>query len=89
MSLIATIAAIGRRPNNTAHTLYHPGAQNDPTALLEPGWHREPDGPLTVAGAHKGMQEHLTCTLKCPYKFACYRTLVYAGVLKPDSGRAG
>ncbi|BCK58425.1 hypothetical protein NWFMUON74_61970 [Nocardia wallacei] len=59
------------------------------------GWpninpHAAPREPLTVDGAHETMQRHRGCTVGgCPRKSAAYQTLVDAGRLRPDSGRAG
>jgi len=62
-----------------------------PTQTLPPvvAWtHEAPDHPLTVAGAHRIMQQHRACDRDdCPRKAAAYRVLVEAGHIKPDSGR--
>lgn len=54
------------------------------------GWpHDAPDDPFTVDEAHKTMQRHCGCLRdECPRKAAAYLTLVEAGQLIPDSGRA-
>jgi len=62
-----------------------------PTQTLRPvGWtHQAPNSPLTVAGAHRIMQQHRACDREdCPRKRAAYRTLVEARHIKPDTGRA-
>ncbi len=54
------------------------------------GWpHEAPDHPMSVAEAHSVMQRHRGCRrAECPRKRVAYLTLVEAGRLRPDSGRA-
>jgi len=61
-----------------------------PTQILRPvGWtHEAPDHPLTVAGAHRIMQQHRACDREdCARKSAAYEALVEARRIRPDSGR--
>ncbi|MEV5649015.1 hypothetical protein AB0L57_12260 [Nocardia sp. NPDC052254] len=54
------------------------------------GWpHEAPDSVMSVPEAHVAMQRHRGCRREeCPRKRAAYLTLVDAGRLRPDSGRA-
>ncbi|ATL66065.1 hypothetical protein [Nocardia terpenica] len=54
------------------------------------GWpHEAPDRPLSVNEAHKTMQRHRGCRADgCPRKELAWWTLIEAGMVKPDSGRA-
>ncbi|WP_280382739.1 hypothetical protein [Nocardia wallacei] len=44
-----------------------------------------PDGPMTVAQAHRDMQLHREC--RCPRQRFARQTLIDAGHLKPDTHR--
>ncbi|WP_280369362.1 hypothetical protein [Nocardia wallacei] len=61
-----------------------------PTQVLwAVGWtHEAPEYPVTVATAHRIMQQHLACNREdCPRKRVAYQVLVEARHIKPDSGR--
>jgi len=61
-----------------------------PTRILRAvGWaHEAPDHPLTVAGAHRIMQQHRACDREdCARKLAAYQTLVETRRIQPDTGR--
>ncbi|MEV4128532.1 hypothetical protein [Nocardia sp. NPDC049707] len=48
--------------------------------------HTHPDHPLTVAEAHRIMQQHITCrAITCPMKAAAFRCLVRVGALVPPA----
>lgn len=50
--------------------------------------HDAPDFPVTVAGAHRIMQQHRACDRQdCRRKAVAYRVLVEARHIKPDTGR--
>ncbi|BCK57386.1 hypothetical protein [Nocardia wallacei] len=53
------------------------------------GWtHEVPEYPVTVAAAHRIMQQHLAYNREdCPRKRVTYQVLVKARHIKPDSGR--
>ncbi len=59
-------------------------------SLWPTGWpHEVPDDPMTVGEAHQTMQRHRGCLRdECPRKSVAYLTLVEAGRIRPDSGRA-
>lgn len=61
-----------------------------PTLVLGTvGWsHDAPDYPVTVAGAHRIMQQHRACDREdCLCKGIAYQVLVEARHIKPDTGR--
>ncbi|MBB5918378.1 hypothetical protein BJY24_007290 [Nocardia transvalensis] len=50
--------------------------------------HEVPGYPVTVAAAHRIMQQHRACDRDdCPRKRVAYQVLVEARHIKPDSGR--
>ncbi len=71
----------------------HPRAQVSRAAkagMWPDGWpHEPPEHPLSVHEAHRTMQRHRGCLMdECPRKRAAWRTLIEAGKVTPDSGRA-
>ncbi len=60
------------------------------TAIWPIGYpHDAPDRPMSELEAQQTMQRHRSCQVgECPRKTAAWRTLVEAGRIKPDSGRA-
>ncbi|RDI55460.1 hypothetical protein [Nocardia mexicana] len=69
---------------------YERGKSAAPTHTLRAvGWtHEAPDYPVTVAHAHRIMQQHRACDrADCLRKHTAYQVLVEAGHIKPDSGR--